>query len=898
MMFIIGLLLFVSSLLAQELKCVLLYYHHKPLPDDVLYAYDWVVLDADNPYMVVLKEKGFYQKKRAKLIGYMSVGEIETYRDYYKDLKKYSIGTNPMWNSLVADVRNKEYRKFLLDVVAKRIADRGFDGFFLDTLDSYQLSAKKEEWKDFQDALVNFVKELRKRYPDKLIVLNRGFEFIDRVKGDINGFLVESLFSGLDAKKRYREISEEERRWLLNQLNRIKSYGIPVIVVDYADPKDKKKAKELVGKIAELGFVPYVADKELSRVGYSLCSLIPRKIAILYSSKEYPVAQYQPTHRLTSMVLEYLGFVPEMFDIEEGLPEIYPELGYAGVMVGFLGKIDEKLIDWLIRAKEEGLKLFFLNSLPHNEKFYRAFGIRAERNRERSIYPFRLIKPKENRGFEAPIKVSYTDTLLIAEKGTPMVEVENSFGQKHHPFALFDWGGYAVYGSLLNSEELWSFDPFEVFKKVFGTTLLIPDLTTQNGGRILTAHIDGDAFFGDAEFDPSKTTGEVIRDEIIKRYPIPHTVSIVVGEVSKDGLYPDKSERLIKVAKSIFSLDWVEPASHSFSHPFDWQPEYRKMELPYGYNLPIKGYKLNWDSEIKGSVEWINREVLKDLGKKVRVFLWSGECNPNREQLRQTYQLGVFNVNGGLTAITQQQPFLKGIGPSGVNYGPYFQVFAPVQNENIYTNLWTGPFWGYINVIQTFELTENPRRLKPISIYYHFYSGQKLSSLNALKRVYEWALSREVSPMFLSEYSRWVLDFRQTAVMRWEEGFRIKNAGGLRTLRYPKEWGYPDTEKSKGVVGYREGKDGYNYLFLDGSGDYYVVFSSQKPKFALLYSNGYVESFERKGKEYSLRLSSYLPLEVRLETSCKVFINGKAYNAGVVEFKGGKHADIKAVCTD
>jgi len=75
------------------------------------------------------------------------------------------------------------------------------------------------------------------------------------------------------------------------------------------------------------------------------------------------------------MVLEYLGFVPEMFNIEEGLPEIYPELGYSGVMVGFLGKIDEKLIDWLIKAKEEGLKLFFLNSLPYDEKFYRAFGM-------------------------------------------------------------------------------------------------------------------------------------------------------------------------------------------------------------------------------------------------------------------------------------------------------------------------------------------------------------------------------------------------------------------------------------------------------------------------------------------------------------------------------------------
>jgi len=85
---------------------------------------------------------------------------------------------------------------------------------------------------------------------------------------------------GLMQKKRYVPISEEERKWLLDQLNRIKSYGIPVIVVDYADPRDKKKAKELVRKIAELGFVPYVADKELSRVGYSLCSLVPRKMRL------------------------------------------------------------------------------------------------------------------------------------------------------------------------------------------------------------------------------------------------------------------------------------------------------------------------------------------------------------------------------------------------------------------------------------------------------------------------------------------------------------------------------------------------------------------------------------------------------------------------------------------
>jgi hypothetical protein len=54
---------------------------------------------------------------------------------------------------------------------------------------------------------------------------------------------------------------------------------------------------------------------------------------------------------------------------------------------------------------------------------------------------------------------------------------------------------------------------------------------------------------------------------------------------------------------------------------------------------------------------------------------------------------------------------------------PTFRAMLPMQNENVYTNLWISPFWGYINVIQTFELIENPRRLKSISIYYHFYTS-------------------------------------------------------------------------------------------------------------------------------------------------------------------------------
>lgn len=43
----------------------------------------------------------------------------------------------------------------------------------------------------------------------------------------------------------------------------------------------------------------------------------------------------------------------------------------------------------------------------------------------------------------------------------------------------------------------------------------------------------------------------------------------------------------------------------------------------------------------------------------------------------------------------------------GIDKDGYFQVYSAMQNENIYTDEWKGPFYGYQNVIQTFELTEN-----------------------------------------------------------------------------------------------------------------------------------------------------------------------------------------------
>ena len=124
----------------------------------------------------------------------------------------------------------------------------------------------------------------------------------------------------------------------------------------------------------------------------------------------------------------------------------------------------------------------------------------------------------------------------------------------------------------------------------------------------------------------------------------------------------------------------------------------------------------------------------------------------------------MLNMNGGDTLITRSNPSLALVAPLGVTKNGHFQVYAPNQNENVYTNNWLGPFYGYERVIETFELTNVPYRLKPIDIYFHTYSASKPASLKALDKVFRWATEQETNPVHASDYIRKVLDFNQLVV--------------------------------------------------------------------------------------------------------------------------------------
>ena len=145
----------------------------------------------------------------------------------------------------------------------------GFRNLFFDTLDSYNLAVKSErERKTYELALAKLIKKIHKRYPDAKLILNRGFEIIEKVSPCIQAVLFESYYFGLGSEVgTYRKISDADREWLHIYIDRIKELGIDIIALDYLDEKEMSCANEAIKIIRATDMIPYVSNRNLDIYG-------------------------------------------------------------------------------------------------------------------------------------------------------------------------------------------------------------------------------------------------------------------------------------------------------------------------------------------------------------------------------------------------------------------------------------------------------------------------------------------------------------------------------------------------------------------------------------------------------------------------------------------------------
>lgn len=866
-------------------------YYGREVPTELLAHYDRVVVEADN-YTAAPASP------RATVFAYVSVGEIQSSRSWYKDVpRNLVLGRNATWNSEVVDTKNPEWSRFLLDRVIEPLWKQGYRGFFFDTLDSYQrIVTAPAQRAEHAAAIGRFVTALRQRHPEAKILFNRGFEILPHV-GRIDGLVAESLFKTCDASgKNCRNVPDAESKALLTRLRAAQTErGIPITVIDYVPSADIAGRRAAVKRIADHGFDAWVTSPSLDEYGVGRVEIVPRRVLIVYRHGDEGYLGVQDACVLLAPILEWMGYAVDYADVNKPLPAQSLVGRYAGIVTLLPEGAPKPDVykAWITKHMDAGIRVAFVEGFGFDADpaFLQKLGLAAPKPTVKP--PVRITKTTDYFGFEAPPRPRVRDRPPIVENRGDIKELlrlEDADGNAWSGAVIGPWGGAAfvphVIEERLEQERRWILDPFKFLKDALDLPPIpAPDVTTESGRRIMTAHVDGDAFVSRAERRGTPFTAEVLYEEVLKRYDIPHTVSIVEGEVGPTGMYPQYTAKLEALARKIFALPWVEMASHTYSHPFEWEDAESHKPGPHVPHLAIKGYKFSLEREIKGSVDYIN--TLAPPGKRVKVLLWSGNCSPSEHAVALAQKIGVFNVNGGGATRTKDLPSLTHGSAMGIPKAPgVYQVFAPVENENVYTNDWLGPFDGYRRAVETFQLNDSPRRLSTLTIYYHFYSAAKTAALVALKKVYDWAIQQETTPIYLSEYAAKVVSFQKASLARRQNGaFEIGNLGELRTVRLDPALGYPVLDASTGIAGVRETPQG-RYVHLTEPNDQGIVVLT--PGMApgamprLLHANGRARSWVARGKDAArIRLTADVPLEIAVaaQSGCRLLVGGKPAKA-------------------
>ncbi|WP_316860171.1 hypothetical protein [uncultured Cohaesibacter sp.] len=613
---------------------------------------------------------------------------------------------------------------------------------------------------------------------------------------------------------------------------------------------------------------------------------VKRTVLALYDSRDEKEPVDTNIHAYLEMPLNYLGYEVDYHDIQQGLPSVDEMRDKKAVVTWF----HRSLVNWkdyLIWAEEcirggtqfvvfsqvggidsqESKKLTnrFLAQLGLKNHFSFLFDTSDAGYEviDRKIYAF------EREPFRVLPNFDYFEAISPETRIHLSVHFADQTGLKQSALITTNANGAFVHSGYEFDYEAsvnlmqWLLNPFELFETVLGRHAFpIPDTTTLYGNRIYFSHVDGDGWNNVSFMEKYKKdrvfSSKVMLEELIKPYPgLPVSIGLVTGDFDKaiggtdDGL---------EIAREILAQPQVEVASHTHTHPFDWNffENYdREKELallkkkneesssaPTGVigsvetilnrispdvktdNYILDGLKgalraylrfpFDLDTEIKGSLDFATQQAPK--GKKAEILFWSGNTRPFEAAIRASRLAGVRNLNGGDSRYDLSNPSVIYVPALSRVIGDQRQIYAAASNEETFTNNWKGPFYGFAALEETLKNTEFPRRLKPFNVYYHSFSGERANAIKAIQTHLDLARDGPYFPLTASHYAAIADSFFEARIeklgsMRWA----IHDRDFLQTLRFDHadELGV-DWLNSKGVIGQNR-HAGSLYVALDAS---------------------------------------------------------------------------------
>lgn len=257
---------------------------------------DWIVLDAafggDERWSAEDLKRIRAGKPGRKVIAYLSIGEAEDYRPYWrrewdsnKDGKPdpkapaFLLAENPDWHgNFRVKYWHADWQKLILADV-DRIMAQGFDGLYLDIVDGFETFERDgknfvddrknpETQQSYRRDMVDWVKAIaaraRSAHPTALVVPQNGTQLLAHVDflGAVDAVGVEDLFSEGDKRQ-----SAEHTSYVLELLKPMRSARKPVLDIEYADRKDRRD--QVKAQAATNGLILLLTDRELKTLGTS-----------------------------------------------------------------------------------------------------------------------------------------------------------------------------------------------------------------------------------------------------------------------------------------------------------------------------------------------------------------------------------------------------------------------------------------------------------------------------------------------------------------------------------------------------------------------------------------------------------------------------------------------------
>jgi uncharacterized protein (TIGR01370 family) len=196
------------------------------------------------------------------VVGYLSVGEISPSDPWITDgtvPKSWILGRNRNWGSLFVDAGQQGWRD-LMTAETGKLLDYGFDGVFLDTVDT-----ATDVEPTYVPGMIELIEGLRAAYPDALLVQNRGFEIAEQVAESIDAVMFEDLSTSYDFDSlTYLRVDNSDEADRMVELH--ERTGLPILSLDYAPPEDHATAARAVRIARGYGFVPAVSTIELDDI--------------------------------------------------------------------------------------------------------------------------------------------------------------------------------------------------------------------------------------------------------------------------------------------------------------------------------------------------------------------------------------------------------------------------------------------------------------------------------------------------------------------------------------------------------------------------------------------------------------------------------------------------------